>query len=66
MKKVFIVTMEAYNDYGKYLFTNIIGVYTTFELAKKKVDRLKELEAIQAEQFIEYLYGIETNLLEGE
>lgn len=66
MKRVFIVTMEAYTKCGKYLGTNIIGVYTTFELAKKREDRLKEIGATLVEPFVEYLYSIESNMLEGE
>ena len=54
--------MEAYDDFGAYLGTTIIGAYTTLEIAQKKVDKLKEPETT----FIDYQYSIEESMLEGE
>jgi hypothetical protein len=62
MKKIFIVSMEAYDDFGAYLGTTIVGAYTTLEIAQRKVDKLKEPETT----FIDYQYGIEESVLEEE
>lgn len=62
MKKVFIVSMEAYDDFGTYLGTTIIDVYTTLEIAQKRVDQLKEAETT----FIDYQYSIEESVLREE
>ena len=66
MKKVFIVCIEAYDDFGVYMGKNIEGVYTTLELAQKKVDKLKSSDQEEAEQFMSYQYTIEESTLEGE
>jgi hypothetical protein len=66
MKKVFIVWMEAYDDFGMYMGKNIVGIYTTLEVAQEKVDRLKSFDEEQTQQFIGYQYTIEEGTLEGE
>jgi|Laugrefa1bdmlbdn_1035148.scaffolds.fasta_scaffold193611_1 hypothetical protein len=66
MKKVFIVWMEAYDDFGVYMGKNIVGIYTTLEVAQEKVDRLKSFDEAQTQQFIGYQYAIEEGTLEGE
>lgn len=66
MKTVFIVCIEAYDDFGVYMGKNIEGVYTTLELAQKKVDKLKSSDEEETEQFMSYQYTIEESTLEGE
>lgn len=66
MKKVFIVCIEAYDDFGVYMGKNIVGVYTTLEVAQEKVDKLKSSDEEKVEQFISYQYTIEESTLEGE
>ena len=66
MKKVFIVCIEAYDDFGVYMGKNIVGVYTTLEFAQEKVDTLKSSDEEDVEQFISYQYTIEESTLEGE
>lgn len=66
MKKVFIVCIEAYDDFGLYIGKNIVGVYTTLEVAQEKVDKLKSSDEEKVEQFISYQYTIEESTLEGE
>jgi hypothetical protein len=62
MKKIFIVLMDAYDDFGVHTGSEIIGAYTTFELAKAQINDLNfnELDSL------EYEYTIQTVLLEGE
>jgi hypothetical protein len=66
MKKVFIVCIEAYDDFDMYMGKNIVGVYTTLELAQEKVDKLKSFDEEKVEQFISYQYTIAESTLEGE
>lgn len=66
MKKIFILSMEAYDDFGGYLGTTIVGAYTTLELAQEKVDKLKSYDKEKTEQFISYQYTIEKSTLEEE
>ncbi len=58
---VYILTVDAYEDFGAHLGSNIVGIYTTLELAQKKKDSLPTESAS-----LEYQYTIEESILEGE
>ena len=58
MKKVFIVCIEAYDDFGVYMGKNIVGVYTRLEFAQEIVDKLKSSDEEEAEQFMSYQYTL--------
>ena len=66
MKKVFIVCVEAYDDFGGYMGKHIVGVCTTLELAQEKVDTLKSSDEEPVEQCLSYQYTIEDSTLEWE
>lgn len=38
MTKVFILNVDSYNEFGQHLGTNVVGVYTTRELAQQVID----------------------------
>jgi hypothetical protein len=58
--------MDAYDDFGAHMGSKIEGVYTTVELAQKKIDKLKSFDDEQIELFISYQYTIEEHTLKGE
>jgi hypothetical protein len=58
---VYILTVDAYDDFGAHLGSNIVGIYTTPGLAQKQMDSLPT-ESIS----LEYQYSIEERILEGE
>ena len=38
MKRVFVLIVDSYNDFGQHLGTGVVGVYTTRELAQQVID----------------------------
>jgi hypothetical protein len=38
MTKVFVLNVDSYNEFGQHLGTNVVGVYTTRELAQQVID----------------------------
>ena len=66
MKKVFVLIMDACDDFGAHMGSAIVGVYTTLEFAQEKVNKLKSFDEEKADQFINYQYTIEESILEGE
>lgn len=66
MKKVFVLIMDAYDDFGAHMGSAIVNVYTTLEFAQEKVNKLKSFAEEKADQFISYQYTIEESILEGD
>jgi hypothetical protein len=62
MEKVFILFVYAYDDLGEALGSHIEGVYTTLEIAQKKMTELKQAE----DSGIDYSFNIIESVVEGE
>jgi hypothetical protein len=62
MEKVFILFVYAYDDLGEALGSHIEGVYTTLEIAQKKMAELKQAE----DSGIDYSFNIIESVVEGE
>jgi hypothetical protein len=54
MKKVFVLNVDSYDDFGQHLGTNVVGVYTTRELAQQVIDNEPNLND-DIETFEEYV-----------
>lgn len=62
MEKVFILFVYAYDDLGETLGSHIEGVYTTLEIAQKKMTELKQAET----SGVDYSFNIIESVVEGE
>lgn len=52
MKKVFVLIMDAYDDFGSHMGSSIVGVYTTLELAQKQIDTPKKPAVLNFKEYI--------------
>jgi hypothetical protein len=54
MKKVFVLNVDSYDDFGQHMGTNVVGVYTTRELAQQVIDNSLQFDN-EIETFEQYV-----------
>jgi hypothetical protein len=59
MKKVFILNVDSYDDWGRHMGTNIVGLYTTRELAEQYINNVPKTDVPTFDEYLATLDNVE-------
>jgi hypothetical protein len=58
MKRVFVLIVDSYNDFGQHMGTGVEGIYTTRELAQQVIDGSPKPEIETFEEYVANTNGV--------